>query len=108
RAIQLARLLLVERVDVRVAAVGEDSALHEVRLDTGRGIAECARSRLDDVLVLLFAEFLDESGALDRAQPTADADGEKIVDDAFGDVGIRGVAIVVAGVEAAAQARLGE
>src|SRR4051812_34249116 len=31
-AIQLGRLLLVERIDIRVAAVGEDAALHEVGL----------------------------------------------------------------------------
>src|SRR5262245_35415191 len=55
-ALQFARLLLVERVDVRVAAVGEDAALHEVGLDAGRGISECARAGLDDVPVLLFAE----------------------------------------------------
>src|SRR6476646_8607820 len=48
RAIQLARLLLVERVDVRVATVGEDAALHEVGLDARRGIAEGPRARLDD------------------------------------------------------------
>src|ERR1700730_17421236 len=65
RAIELAGLLLVERVDVRVAAVGEHAPLDQMSLDACRCIAEGTGACLDDVLVFLFAVFLDEGRALD-------------------------------------------
>src|ERR1700730_9396311 len=65
RAIELAGLLLVERVDVGVAAVGEHATLDQMSLDARRCIAEGAGACLDDVLVFLFAVFLDEGRALD-------------------------------------------
>src|SRR6185369_13519795 len=108
RAVKLARLLTIKLVDVRVAAVGEDSALHEVGFDARRRIAEGARPGLDDVAVLLLAEFLDEGGPLDRPQLGADADRQKIVDRDLADIGVGAVAEIVAGIETVAKSGLGK
>src|SRR5580692_5007047 len=47
--IELDRLLLVQLVEVGVAAVDENSALDDMRFEPGRGIAERAGAGLDDV-----------------------------------------------------------
>src|ERR1700750_2878151 len=87
-AIQLARLLAIEIVDVRIAAVGEDPALNQVGFDARRGIAERAGPGLDDALVLLLLELLDERRPLDRPELGADADGQQIVDRDLAHVGV--------------------
>jgi hypothetical protein len=108
RAIELFGLLPVERVDVGVAAVGEHATLDQMSLDARRGIAEGAGAGLDDVLVFLFAVFLDEGRALDRSQLAADADREQVVDHGFADIGVRGIAVIGAGIEALGEPRGGE
>src|SRR5262249_37872627 len=60
RPVELDRLLAIEIVDIGIAAVGEDPALHQVGFDACRGVTEGAGPGLDDVLVLLLLEFLDE------------------------------------------------
>ena len=77
-------------------------------LDARRGIAEGAGACLDDVLVFLFAVFLDEGGALDGPQLAADADREQVVDHGFADIGVRGIAEIAAGIEALGEPRCGE
>ena len=108
RAIELDRLLLVQFVDIGIAAVGERAAFDELGLDAGRRIAKSARSGLDDVFELLLVVFLDEGGALDGTQPGADPDRRQIVDDRLADIRVRGVAVVIAGIEAAGVTGLGE
>ena len=63
---------------------------------------------LDDVLEALLRVALEEGGALERPQLGADADRLKVVDHRLGDVGVRGVAVVLAGVEAVGMTRLGQ
>src|SRR6516165_4805069 len=48
-AVQLARLLLIKFIEVRVAAINKCAALDDVRFKTCRGIPESAGTHLDDV-----------------------------------------------------------
>ncbi len=73
-AIHLAGLLLEQRVELGVVAVGVDAALDHERLETGGGAAERAARALDDVLVGLLGVALEERDALERPQLGADAD----------------------------------
>jgi hypothetical protein len=79
-----------------------------VGLAARRGIAKGAGPGLNDVAVLLLAEFLDERGPLDGPQLAADPDGQEIVDRDLADVGVRRIAEIVAGVEAAAKTCFGK
>src|SRR5215471_2597990 len=71
-SIQFDGLLLVQLVDVGVAAIGEHPAFDQVGLNARRRIAEGARTGLDDVLILLLAVFLDKGSPFDRPQFAAD------------------------------------
>src|SRR5438477_8756529 len=106
--IEFAGLFLVQLVDIGIAAVREGSAFDEMRLDARRRIPERARPGLNDVFVLLLVVLLDERGPLDRPQFAADADRSEIVDERLADIGIRRVAVVVAGIEAAGMTGIGE
>src|SRR5262245_8378472 len=55
RAVQFGRLLLVERLDVGIAAVGKHPALYEVGFGARRRIAERSGPGLDDIAILLLA-----------------------------------------------------
>ena len=72
--VELGRLLLEQRIDVGVAAVGIGAALHHERLQARGGVAEGAAGALDDVLVALLRVALEESRPLQRPQLGADAD----------------------------------
>src|SRR5580704_7336301 len=72
--IELDRLLLVQLVEVGVAAVDENSALDDVSLEAGCGVAKGARTRLNDVLERLFGVPLDEGCPLDRPKFRANSD----------------------------------
>jgi hypothetical protein len=50
----------------------------------------------------------EEGRALDGPQLAADADREQVVDHGFADVGVRGIAVVVAGIETLGEPRCGE
>src|ERR1041384_6655602 len=65
RTIELARLLPVERIHVRIAAVSKHAALDHLRLEPGGGVAEGAGRGLDDVLERLFRVALEEGRALE-------------------------------------------
>ena len=72
--VQLAGLLLEQRVDIRVVAVGVGAALDGERLEPGRGIAESGTATHDQPVVLLLGKALVERRALDRPQIRPDAD----------------------------------
>src|SRR5215469_5477254 len=107
-AVQFDRLLLVERIDVGVAAVNKRTAFDDVGLIAGRGIAKGARAGLDHVLEGLLGVSLDEGGSLDRPQLQADADGLKVVEHRFADICVGRVAKILAGVETLGEAGLGK
>src|ERR1700686_520657 len=72
--IELDRLLLVELVEIGVAAVNKNAALGDMSLEAGCGVAKGARTRLNDVLERLFGVPLDEGRPLDRPKLRPDAD----------------------------------
>ena len=56
--VEFDRLLLVERVDVGVAAIDERAALDDIGFEPGRSVAEGAGARLDDVFEGSFPRIL--------------------------------------------------
>src|SRR6266404_1688539 len=66
--VELARLLLYEALDVRVASVGERAAGRHEGVEPGRRVPEGAARGLDDVLELLLAVLQDERHPLQWAQ----------------------------------------
>src|SRR5207245_8966279 len=80
---------------------------HE-RFHARGGVAEGAAATLDEALELLLGPSSEERDARDGAEPHADAGRIEIVDDGLADVGDRGVAGVVAGVEPVRVAGLGQ
>src|SRR5207248_6652504 len=104
----LGRLLAEEAVDVAIAAgdVGTTSG-HE-RLDARGRIAEGGAAALDEALVLLLGPSPEKGHPLDRPEPHPDAGRVEVIDHGLADIGDRGVAEVVAGVEAVGVAGLGE
>src|SRR5579872_2612172 len=106
--IELDRLLLVQIVDVGIAAIGEDTASHQQCLDPRGGVAEGTGPGLDDVFEFLFLIALDKGGPFNRPQFRADADLQQIVEHGLADIGVGRVAVVVAGVKAVLEARLGQ
>ena len=84
--VELDRLLLVERVDVRVAAIDKGTAFDDVGLITRRRVAKGTRAGLDDVLERLLGVSLDEGGPLDRPQFHPDADCLKVIEHGLADI----------------------
>src|SRR5215510_145150 len=73
--IQVARLLLEQRVDIGVVAVGVGAALDGEGLEPGCGVAESGTAAHDQTLVVfLLGEALEERCALDWPQIGPDAD----------------------------------
>src|SRR5437763_3146355 len=107
-AVQLGRLFLVQLVDVGVAAVNERSALYDISLEPGRGVAERRRAGLNHIAVGLLGIALDESCPFDRPQFHPDADGLQIVEHGLAEIGIGRVAKILAAVEAVRMAGLGK
>src|SRR5262252_10746138 len=106
--IELARLVLEQRVDVRIAAVGEGAARHRERFEAGRRGAEDATEPVDQVLELLLLIGLHESRSLQGSESRLDADRLQIVEDGFGVHARRRVAPEVPRVEALRVSRLRE
>jgi hypothetical protein len=106
--IELNRLLLVELVEIGVAAIRKNSAFDGMRFETGRGIAKRAGAGLDDIFERFFGEALDEGGPLDRSKLRPDTDSLQVVDDSLANIRVRRVAVVIAGVKPLGVARLGE
>ena len=106
--VHLAGLLLDEALEVGIGPVGEGAAGGHEGVEAGGGVAEGAARRLDDVPELLLAVLQDEGRPLQRAQLGADARRLEVVDHRLPEVGVGGVAVVVARVEALRVARLGQ
>src|SRR6185295_6736859 len=98
-AIELNRLLPVERVDVGVGSIHEYAACDRLCLQPGSGVAESTRPCLDDIFKGLFGVGLEECDALNRSEPGPDADCPKTIQHGLGDIGVRGITIIVARVE---------
>src|SRR5260370_29420882 len=88
-AVQLDRLLLVERVDVGIIAVDVGAAFDDVSFDAGCSVAEGAAAAQDEVLELLVGICLDKGRSLERPQLDADPGRLKIVERRFGAIGVR-------------------
>src|SRR6516162_876853 len=106
--VQLHRLLLVERVDIRVAAIDKRAALDDVGLEPGRGVAEGSGTGQYDIFEGLFRVSLDKGGALDRPQLHPDADRLKVVEHRFADVRVGRVAEKLAAIETLREACFSE
>src|SRR5207244_1501685 len=85
-AIELARLLLEQVVDVGMAAGRVRPAGDEVVLDARGGVAVAARAAEQEVLQLLVLPRGEIRGPLDRAEARTDADRRKVVEDGLGGV----------------------
>src|SRR5262245_6824914 len=107
-AIELARLLPKEPIDVEVAAVDVRPTAHHQRLDSGGRVTEGAVAALDETAEFLLDPPLLECGSLDRAKLHANADGVEIVDHRLTHVGQRSIAEIVARVESAGIARVSQ
>src|SRR5262245_12983915 len=107
-AIEFNRLLPVERVDIRVCSIDEYAACDHLCLKPGRGVAESTRTCLDDIFESFFGVGLEERDALNRPELGPDADRAKTIQNSLADIGVRGIAIVVAGVESLGITRLGK
>jgi len=100
--------LLIERVDVRIAAVNKGAALDDVGLVSGRGVAKGAGPGLNDVSECLLCVSFDEGGPLDRPQLHPDTDRLKVVEHGLADVGVGRVAVIITAIEALGETCLGE
>ena len=98
--VELHRLLGEQRVDLGIVAIDIGAALDHERLQTGRGVAERAGRALDEVLQLLLAVAAEEGGALQRTQLHANAGFLEVVEHRLAEIGVGGVAVIVAGIEA--------
>src|SRR5215467_13780258 len=99
-AIGLARLLLVERVDLGIAAVGV-RALARIDLRHPRGGVAVERARADaETLRLLRLDRRKVRGALHRPHLQPDANGLEVADDRLTEREVRRQLIELAGVEA--------
>src|SRR6516164_5153528 len=107
-AVELDRLLLIERVDVGVAAIDKGAALDDVSLVPGCGVAKGAGASLDHVLEGLLGGSFDEGGPLDRPQLHPDADCLKVVQHPLADIRIGRVAVIIAAVKALRETSLSE
>src|SRR4030095_8107476 len=107
-AIQLARLLPEEPVDVRVAAIDVRAAANHQGFDPGGGVSEGAVAALNEASVFLLYPPLLECRSLDGAQLHANADRVEIVNHRLPHIGQRGIAEIVAGVEAVGISGFGE
>src|SRR5215467_4703340 len=103
RVVELDRLLLVESINFKIAAISLGAALDHEGLDPRCGVAV-----LDDVLELLVGVASEKGRALERPELSSDAHRLKVVEDSLAKVRKGRVAIVVAGVEAVGIARFGE
>src|SRR3989442_9718243 len=99
--IQLGRLLQKQPIDVAVAPVDIGAAGGDERLDSRGRVAEGAATALDEALELLFSPSSEERRPLDRPQLHPYTGRVEIVDHGLANVGDRGIAEVVPGVEAA-------
>src|SRR6516162_4808753 len=107
-AVQLGRLLLVERVDVGITAIDVGAPFDDVSFKARRGIAKGAAAAQDQVLQLLVGIGLDKSRPLERPQLGADPNRLEVVEQGFGDMRVGGVAEELAGVEATGMSRLSQ
>src|SRR5262249_1904605 len=105
-SVLFARLLAKESVDVRVAAVHVGAASDDEGFQSLSRVAEGAVRRVRAILEFLLPEAVVERRALQRPERRADTDGPEVVDDGLLHVGVRDVAVVLAGVEAVRIARL--
>jgi hypothetical protein len=105
-------LHLVQRrlslLEVQFALLFIHAALDDKRLQARGGIAKRAAASLDDVLVALLRVALEESRTLEGPERGANADGLEVIEHCLGQVGVGSVAVVLAGVESAGIAGLGE
>src|SRR6516165_4345220 len=101
-------LLLIERIDVGVVAIGVGATLDDKGGEPGRGIAEGAAAAQDQVLEAFIGPSLDKGGAFEWPQLYLKPDGLKVVKNRLGDVRVRRVAVELAGVETAGKACLSQ
>src|SRR5262249_40877950 len=94
------RLILKKCVDVGIIAVDVRASLDHESLKTGSGVAEGTAAPLNEVLVALLRVSLEESRPLERSELRVNAHCLEVVEHGLGKVRVRGVAVVLAGVEA--------
>src|SRR5215471_16298750 len=72
-AVEFDRLLLVESIDVGIAAIGLGAAFDDKSFQSGGGVAQGGVAVLDDGLELLVDVASEEGSTLERPEPGADA-----------------------------------
>src|SRR5262249_50763903 len=73
RAVEVARLLIEQRIDVGITAVDVGAALRHESFKTRGGVAEQAALALDEILERLLRVALEEGCPLERPQLAANA-----------------------------------
>src|SRR5215472_7801966 len=106
--VELGRLLLVELIDVGVAAIDIGAALDDKGLQPGRGVAERAAAAEDQVFELLVRIGLNNGRPFERPELEPDPHRLEIVEHRLGDIRIGRVAVELAAVEAVEMPRLGQ
>src|SRR5712691_6564113 len=98
--VEFHRLLLKQRVDFGIAAVGIGAALDGKGFEARGSVAEGGAAAHDQVFVFLFRIALEKCGALDRPQIGPDAGLAQVVDDGLADIRESRIAVKRAGVDA--------
>ena len=106
--VEFDRLLLKQRVNFGIVAVGIGTALDGEGFEAGRGVAESGAASHDQVLVFLFRIALEKRGALDRPQIGPDAGLPQIVGDGLADIRKGGITVKRAGLDAFGMSRRGQ
>lgn len=68
-AVEFDRLLLVESIDIGIAAIGLGAAFDDKSFQSGRGVAKGGIADLDDILEFLVEVSLEKPRSLERPQP---------------------------------------
>src|ERR1043166_2599827 len=88
RAVEFARLLREQRVDVGIAAVYISTAFCHEGLEASRRVAEQTALALDEIPEALLGVALEEGRPLERPQLAADTHLLEVVEHGFGEAGV--------------------
>jgi hypothetical protein len=97
--VHLPRLLLEQAVEIGIAAVDVGAPVDHEGLEACGGIAEGSARSLDEILELLLRVAAEEGRPLEGTELHADAHGLQVVGHRLAEIGVGGIAEILAGVE---------